>query len=230
MKLKESKTVEVSRSSIKEASYNPRKKSDEVVRSLIKNFKSVGYLGGVLYNKRTGTLISGHKRVEALDRMHKYTGKNDYTLKVEEIDVDEKTEMEQNIYMNNIEQQGEYDYEKLAFIVPKIDFSTAGLTEFQLEKTAVFAPPPPIQPDKEDDKPKEKEELSEVEKLERKEKVKEAKQKAQDQAQTSHENATNSHITIVFDTWDEKVEFCESFGLDIEGKFVSGSEFIEKME
>lgn len=226
MKIKQSKTEEINRSQIEFAAYNPRKKSDEVVKSLMNNFKKVGFLGGIVWNSTTGNLVSGHKRVEALDKIHKYDGKNDYKLKVETIAVDLTKEMEQNVYMNNIEQQGEYDYQKLAFIVPDIDMKAAGLTEFQIEKTAVFMPPKEIKETKQVKPP----ELTEEEKEARKEEVKAAKDSAKEKYFERHDNLTNSHVTIAFDTWDEKVSFLEMLGFDIEDKFIKGPEFLAKLE
>jgi len=228
MKIKQSETVEVNRTQISFAVYNPRKESPEIIASIKKNFKKVGFLGGLVWNERTGNLVSGHKRLETLDIINKYDGtvKTDYKLKVEKVDLDEKTEKEQNIYMNNIEQQGEYDFQKLADLVPDIDFEAAGLTDFQLEKISVFSPDIEIEHETE----KEKEELTATEKEERKEKVKEAKNTAYENTQTAHLNATQSHISIVFNDYNEKVEFCEMFGIDIETKLISSKDFIEKLE
>lgn len=227
MKIKQSKVVEISRTSIKFAAYNPRKKSDEVVKSLINNFKKIGYLGGIVYNKKTGNLVSGHKRVEALDKINKYTGKNDYMLRVEQIEVTDKVEKEQNIYMNNIEQQGEFDFELLADLAPDIDFDAAGLTDFQLDKISVFAP---VKEPEIEEKQPEPEELTQEEKDKRKASVKDAKAKAVEKAYDEQDNATNSHLTIVFNKWDEKVEFCEMFGIDIDAKMIASKDFINKLE
>jgi len=72
-KIKESKTIVIKRSQIKFAPYNPKKHSEEDIKQQVKNFKVMGFLGGVVWNKRTGNLVSGHKRVMAMDKVFKNT-------------------------------------------------------------------------------------------------------------------------------------------------------------
>lgn len=74
VKLKQSETITIKRSKINFAAYNPRKKDKKVVEALKKNFKKVGFLGGIQWNSITGNLIGGHKRTEALDLIYDYDG------------------------------------------------------------------------------------------------------------------------------------------------------------
>ncbi len=140
MKLKQSETIFIERSKINFAAYNPRKKDQKVVDSLKANFKKVGFLGGIIWNKTTSNLVGGHKRVEALDLIHNYTGEKDYTIKVECIELDEKTEKEQNIYLNNKRQQGRDDLELMAVLIEEIDIESAGLTELDIEAIQIAVP------------------------------------------------------------------------------------------
>lgn len=80
----------------------------------------------LVWNKTTGNLISGHQRLKILDKLEK--GK-DYLLTVAQVEMDEKTEKEQNIFMNNNRAQGYYDIELLKNIVPDIDPFAAGMWE-----------------------------------------------------------------------------------------------------
>lgn len=61
-------------------------------------------------NKRTGlTVVSGHQRLSVMDELQKYdptTKENDYKIRVDVIDVDEKQEKELNILCNNPNAQG----------------------------------------------------------------------------------------------------------------------------
>ena len=102
--------VEISREQLKNAPYNPRKISADAKKRLKKNFKDVGFLGGIVWNKRTGNIVSGHQRASALDALE---GKSHYKIRVTAIDVYEKTEKEQNVFMNNKEAQGDFDMEQL---------------------------------------------------------------------------------------------------------------------
>lgn len=49
-----------------------------------KNFKTVGYLGGIVWNQLSSYLVSGHKRVQTLDIINNYDGtpETDYEIKV----------------------------------------------------------------------------------------------------------------------------------------------------
>lgn len=96
-KYKQSETVVIKRSQINFAPYNPRKEDPEVIKKLKKNFKTVGYLGGIVWNQLSSYLVSGHKRVQTLDIINNYDGtpETDYEIKVEAVELDDKTEREQ---------------------------------------------------------------------------------------------------------------------------------------
>ena len=133
-KLKQSETIVIRRSIINFAAYNPRKKNTKVVAALKANFKKVGFLGGICWNKTTGNLIGGHKRLEAMDLIYNYDGskEKDYNIKVEQIELDLKTEKEQNIFLNNKNVQGENDFELLAELLPEINIENAALTDYDI--------------------------------------------------------------------------------------------------
>ena len=99
-KYKTSETVIVKRSQINFAVYNPKKHTKDQIDQIKKNFKKVGFLGGIIWNSVTGNLIDGHKRVSALDIINKYDGtpETDYEVKVERIELDLQTEKEQNVF------------------------------------------------------------------------------------------------------------------------------------
>ena len=82
-KIKQSESIIIKRSKINFAPYNPRKEDKKVVEELKKNFKRVGFLGGICWNETTGNLVGGHKRLQALDLIYKYDGTNekDYETK-----------------------------------------------------------------------------------------------------------------------------------------------------
>lgn len=93
-----SKTVEVPRSTIKFAEYNPRTLSEEEKANIKRGIKKFGLVGGLVVNKRTGmTVVSGHQRLTVMDEINGYPEK-DYGIRVDLIDVDEKTEKELNIH------------------------------------------------------------------------------------------------------------------------------------
>lgn len=132
-KYQNSETAEIKRSQIKLNPYNPKRHSDNEIKLQVKNIKKNGYLGGIVFNKRTGNCVDGHRRVQALDTIHKYDGtpETDYDIKVETVDFDEKTELEQMTYMAT--QNAKADWNLIADYIDIIDPETVGLTPEEIK-------------------------------------------------------------------------------------------------
>lgn len=256
-KLSQSETKILKRSSFNFSSYNPRKLTPEARKMLKANIKENGLLGGVIINERTGNIVSGHQRVSIADEINRYdaeTGKGDYDLKVEVINVDDKKEKELNIFMNSRSSQGEFDYEKLALMIPEIDVNIAGLDEVDLSMVDIFIPSvteyevPDFSP-QQDKKEKAEQEKSVTEELnntvyhnsdgihdmekkeseemsaeEKKALVKAIKEKVKEGATIQGD----PYFTVSFDSYDAKVEFLEFLGFNPEDKFIKGEELQEK--
>ena len=232
--------MELNRSAIHFADYNPRKLSDESRKILKRGIKKFGLVGGIVVNKRTGlTVVSGHQRLSVMDELQKFPD-NDYRIRVDVIDVDEKQEKELNILMNNPNAQGSWDYDALARLVPDIDYKDAGLTDADLnmigcdfllqteeENSLAGALEEMMQPVTE-----RKEAEKAARQLERAEKVahmKDVKQQVKEQAQETAANM-DAYLMLSFDTWEAKAAFCERFGYDPYTKFVKGELFDEQIE
>ncbi len=131
-----SQNVEMLRSQIRFADYNPRRITAENLKTLKKGIKTFGLVGGIVVNSRTGnTLVSGHQRLTAMDELQHYnpeTHQNDYSIRCDLIDMDETAEKELLILLNNPNAQGEWDYDRLADMVPDIDYTNAGLSDYDL--------------------------------------------------------------------------------------------------
>ena len=97
--IKNSETIIIKRSQINLNPINPKRHTDRAVKLQEKNLKKVGFLGGIVWNRNTGNLIDGHRRIMAMDLYYKYDGANDYDVKVESVELDDKTEKEQLTYM-----------------------------------------------------------------------------------------------------------------------------------
>lgn len=135
-KIKQAEQRTVKRSEIRFASYNPRIISEDARKKLKKNLQTVGLLGGVVWNMRTGNLVSGHQKVSVMDAVNRYdaeTGANDYEFRVEVVDFDDKTEKEQNLFMNNRAVQGTYDDDMLRDLLQEIDYNNAGFDDTDLQ-------------------------------------------------------------------------------------------------
>jgi hypothetical protein len=226
-KIKQSETIVVKRSQINFASYNPRKKDPKVIEALKKNFKKVGFLGGIVWNQRSGNLVGGHKRVETLDIIHGYneeTKENDYEIKVEAIDVDDKTEKEQNIFLNNKRVQGETDYEMLALIIPDIDIESTGLTDYDLKMVESLVPD--FEMGSNDFILENTKELKQDYEA-KKEHVKNLKKEIQNNVKDIH---SASYFVVTFDTALRKGEFLERLGINSDTIYITGDDFMDKLE
>lgn len=137
----QSEIATMRRSEIKPSDYNPRRIDDEGKRMLKRSLKLYGVLGGIIVNKQTGyTIVGGHQKVAVLDEINKYDEEskvNDYTLRVEVIDVEPKVEKQINITLNNPNVGGTWNYDSLRKLIPDIDYKDAGLTESDLSMIGV---------------------------------------------------------------------------------------------
>jgi hypothetical protein len=104
-------TIErVHRSKLKGADYNPRQISDDARRKLKENLERVGLLSPLVWNATTGNIVSGHQRLTQMDQL---MGTPDYHLNVAKVELDERSEREQNVFFNNQQAMGDWDFEKL---------------------------------------------------------------------------------------------------------------------
>lgn len=235
-----SEIVELKRSQITPAPYNPRTIDANARRRLKKSLKDFGVVGGIIVNKRTGyTIVGGHQKVSILDEIYKYP-ENDYYLRVEVVDVDEKTEKTMNIALNNGSITGEWNYDALRELIPDIDYKDAGLTEQDLDIIGVDFH---FQTEEENTIAGELDDLMEPVREEhqaelaqrqadRAEKVARMKQVKREVKEAATKAAANmdAYLMLSFDTWEAKSEFCEKFGFDPEEKFLKGEVFGEKIE
>lgn len=227
---KQAETKKVKRSVLNFASYNPRKISDKAKKALRDNIERVGLLGGIVWNKRTGNIVSGHQRVTILDEINGYDGKgNDYFINVEVVDLSEKEEKEQNLFMNNKNVQGEFDEETLKTIMNDIDFSNAGFDDFDISSLGIGGTQMAgittnfsevIKTDsgkkvdkKNQEKPKKKEESASTFKFD-----------------NDKKDDVLSCLVLSFDTQEEKVKFLCEYGFDANANIIDINDFIDKIK
>lgn len=243
-----SEAAELNRSAISFASYNPRKIDDEARKTLKRGIKRFGLVGGIVVNKRTGlTVVSGHQRLSVMDELQKYdptTKENDYKIRVDVIDVDEKQEKELNILCNNPNAQGSWDYDALARIVPDIDYKDAGLTEADLnmigcefllqteeENNIAGVLDDMMAPVREQNEQEKAQRLAErqAEQAAKVQHMKDVKQIVKDNAMRQAQD-NEAYIMLSFDNFDNKAAFCERFGYDPYDKFIKGEVFDDQVE
>lgn len=130
--------VRVNRNQLLNAPYNPRVITPAAKIDLRKSIEEHGMLDAPVWNIRTGNIVGGHQRVEQLDMLE---GKQNYSLKVLAIDVDERDEKAKNVILNNRHLQGETDVEKMVEMVRanEFDLESSGYREMDIENMAMDA-------------------------------------------------------------------------------------------
>jgi ParB-like chromosome segregation protein Spo0J len=117
--------VEIDRSQIQNADYNPRTITDAAKRRLRAGIKKLGLLQPIVWNRRTGNIVGGHQRIAIVDKLE---GGKPYRLTVAAVDLNEKQEREANLLLNNAAAMGEFDLSRLEAVIktPDLDLEAAG--------------------------------------------------------------------------------------------------------
>lgn len=235
--LKQSDTIVINRSQINLNPFNPKKHSDDKVKEQKKNLQRVGYLGGITWNRTSGNLIDGHRRIKALDLYHGYDGtpETDYTVKVEAVELSDKQEKEQMTYMALGNTKA--DFALIAEYLPDIDYSCAGIDAHDLEAIQSFIHSDEVveieafddliseAPVAAKQEPCEDSETEE----DKKARIKETKQKQMEVAGERYANL-NAYVTVSFANADEKRIFCEVLNIPEDTKFIQGNKVLEVIE
>ncbi len=225
-KMVQSETVIIKRLQIHFAPYNPKRHTEDGINTQLRNFKSVGFLGGIVWNEKTGNLISGHKRIMAMDKYFNNTKEHpvNYNVKVEKVNLTEKQEKEQNIFMDARSTNTAQDYDLLAGILPEIDYKLAGLTSDEMNLISIESPMFDTIP-KDEIKNDFKELSREYDR--KKEAVKEAKRKIRNEIIIDQGEPA---VTLVFDSYENKCAFMERFGFTNELRNIKGESFSDMIE
>jgi ParB-like chromosome segregation protein Spo0J len=123
-------TVPISK--LKPSAYNPRKDlqpGNPAYESLKKSIETFGDVDPIVWNKRSGHVVSGHQRLKVLK------ARGDKTIKVSVVDLDPAGEKALNLALNKID--GEWDDLKLRELLEDlkddgIDLLAAGFGEDEL--------------------------------------------------------------------------------------------------
>lgn len=132
LKLERYEMQTIRRSQIHGAEYNPRKIGDAERTRLRKGIKKAGLVQPLVWNRRTGTLVSGHQRLSIMDKLvepdERLGDGKDYEIQVAAIDVNEIEERAVNLLLNNPKAQGEFTMDGLQNLIatPSMDLDMAG--------------------------------------------------------------------------------------------------------
>lgn len=231
----------IHRKQIKTALYNPRTIEKENQQLLNSNLQKRGLLETLVWNKTTGTLVSGHRRLEKLDAAYNGRFKNlDYELTVAAVELSPKEEMEQNIFFNNPNAQGDWDRDLLLEMIPEIDVKAAGMSDDDLEILG-------IEMDIDRNNIQDTDDLIESFEVLKKEKKEEAKAKGDYPAHmdykkvkgeidkkhettaTVKEDEHEDYFVVTFSSYQAKEKFQKRFGYGERDRYVKGESLEQKI-
>lgn len=223
--------IVIHRSQIKNASYNPRKISDENFKRLKKNLKRVGLLSTIVYNEQTGNIISGHQRIKVLDILEK---SEDYELTVAKVSLDEKEEKEQNIFFNNASAQGEWDRDLMLEVIGDVDLTNTGFDEVDLSMIGIEFDIEKHQNESVEDTIKEFERIKSENKQKNEESTDPDKKNWKDikkEINKGHKNQDKEDFVVLsFDNYENKAAFMQRFGFPADDRYIKGEVFSEMSE
>lgn len=205
--------VAIDRRDIKLADYNPRTISRDARQRLKSAMREVGLIQPLIWNRRTGVLVSGHQRLSLLDEMERYTpgGARSYTLEVAAVDLDERQERRMNVFLNNQSAMGEFDLEALNDMRLEFDIDAGDLGFSAADIEVLFPVEIPPELDDTAEASRAKNTLAAI-----KEERKAAKENL------AEEQSIGYYFTVVCRTVDEKERLLESLGVPGYEEYVRG--------
>jgi ParB-like chromosome segregation protein Spo0J len=128
-------------SEIHAAQYNPRKElreSDAAYQRLLKGLDTFGLVEPLVFNRRSGNLVSGHQRFKIL------LARGDATVPCSVVDLDDKAEKALNLAMNT--HAGEWDFASLSDLIAELsqtslDLDLVGFNPQELDKLQAWPQP-----------------------------------------------------------------------------------------
>jgi len=209
-------TARIHRKQIKNAPYNPRQIDDHARKKLKKNVEKNGLLEALVWNKRTGNLVSGHQRLSILDDI---ASTDQYLLDVAVVDLDEKTEKEQNIFFNNPSTQGTYDVDGLGRMLKEddVDYKKAGFDDMDLQMIFEDTDYAVTMFDTDDAPKSVKEDLEQLEDIQR---MKRERKEHRERDQES--NDAEFYAIVTFPDRDAQGDFMERVGMSRSDRYVDG--------
>ena len=225
---------EIHRAQIQNAPYNPRRIKDAARAKIKKNLKTVGLLSTLVWNKRSGNLVSGHQRLSQLDALE---GTEDYTLTVAVVDLDDKTEKEQNIFFNSTTAQGYFDFDMLLEVLPDVDYQAAGFDDndlrvigFEYEAAEFNSPQAKSVQDEINEIYDTGKESNSGESYEaRKQKVLDSKAR-QKEIHEGRVDEGETYVTLSFQSFRAKAEFMRRMGYAANDIYLNGEKFAQQIE
>jgi len=220
------KYKEIHRSEIKNAPYNPRQIDDHARKKLQLNLKKKGLMAPLVWNKRTGNLVSGHQRLAIVDALE---GSANYKLGVAVVSLSEKDEKEQNIFFNNPSAMGTWDIDLLGEMLTDkksgVDYKATGFDDMDLQMLFDDTAYATTMFDMQDAPQAVKENVASLEDIQ---KMKRARKEYREG--DIKENDSEFYAVVVFPNRQAQGRFMERIGLSSDDRYVDGVRLYSSLE
>lgn len=113
-----------------DAPYNPRRMSKEARKGLTKSMETFGNVQPIVWNRRTGHVVSGHQRLSVLRE------KGEASTQVVVVDLDDVEEKALNVTQNNPQIAGEFT-EGLGDVLRDLHVSFEAFADLHLDALAI---------------------------------------------------------------------------------------------
>lgn len=207
----------IHRKQVKNAPYNPRQIDAHARKKLLDNIKRKGLLDALVWNRKTGNLVSGHQRLSILDDLST-TGAN-YTLDLLVVNLNEKEEKEQNLFFNNPSAQGTYDTDKLGKLIAsgEVDYKVSGFDDMDLQMHFDGTDYAVTMFDEDKASKSVQDDLDQLEEIQRMKRERKAHRERDQES-----NDPEFYAVVVFPDRDAQGRFMEHVGLSRNERYVDG--------
>lgn len=220
--IKEAEIMRIKRSQIELATYNPREISKDNKKRLESGMKKYGLVSTLVWNKRTGVLVSGHQRIDVLDKNRKYDEGNDYELTVSVVDLSPKEEAELNVQLNNAAMQGDFDIDKLNDMVKNldVDIKNLGFSDYDLD--VLFS----------DAGGELDRKLSDIEQVQEDKGILEdiKKERKQMNKEKAEENSAEFYFIVVCDSEKTRTKILNKIGVPASEEYINSDAFVKALK
>lgn len=217
-KIKEAEIVKIKRSQISLADYNPREISKDAKKRLQNGLEKYGLVSTLVWNKRTGTLVSGHQRLSIMDEKN---GGNDYEITVSAVDLSPKEEAELNVQMNNVSMMGDFDIDKLNDMVKNldVDINNLGFSDYELD--VLFG----------DEGGELERKLADIDQVKEDKGILEdiKKERAEMNKEKAEENSAEFYFVVVCDSESTRTKILTRLGVPITEEYVSSAPIVDAL-
>lgn len=217
-KIREAEIVKIKRSQISLADYNPREITKDAKKRLQNGLEKFGLVSTLVWNKRTGTLVSGHQRLAIMDEKN---GGGDYDITVSAVDLSPKEEAELNVQMNNVSMMGDFDIDKLNDMVKNldVDINNLGFSDYELD--VLFG----------DDGGELERKLADIDQVKEDKGILAdiKKERAEMNKEKAEENSAEFYFVVVCDSEKTRTKILTRLGVPITEEYVSSAPIVDAL-